>query len=155
MYIIATWKNAYTGRFSLCLFSCTGFITHNSAFRLAFHAAPFLQVIIKKRKTTQNLLEDRPRCGEFVLCFLDKYVDEFPQLAKVLEVKSEQLFVHWFKGAKTTVWHPKTLTGKGQRKPFTEWISKNDAFFHSFHLTANGSLPKVAKDAVDKFMEEL
>ena len=79
-------------------------------------------------------------------------MDEFPQAGKVLEQNGKQILVHWYKGAKTTVWQPKFIPVK---KPFTEWINKKDVFFHSFMLTANGALPKAAKEAVDRYMENL
>ena len=67
-----------------------------------------IQVIIKQRRKT----DINPKREEIVLTYLDKYVDEFPQVAKVLEQNGKQILVHWYKGAKTTVWQPKFIPVK-------------------------------------------
>lgn len=70
----------------------------------------------------------------------------------MLQQDGKKILVQWYKGGKTTVWQPKIIP---VQKPFTEWINKKDVFFHSFLLTADGALPKAAKEAVDKYMEKL
>lgn len=88
-----------------------------------------------------------------VLLYLEKYSHEWPQVAKVLDIKEDVLELHWYKGSKTTSWSPATIRVKGCKggkvMPFTENVTKSSVWLSGFQLTSSGLLPKYVREQMD------
>ncbi|KAH3748463.1 uncharacterized protein LOC127861194 [Dreissena polymorpha] len=96
--------------------------------------------------------------GFFVLLDWAKYADEWPQLAKVINIVSPaEVEIHWYKGAKTTAWTPASRRMKGckggKTEPFVETVNTNVIWCRGFSLTPSGHLPKHIKDQVDVYFD--
>ena len=89
-----------------------------------------------------------------VLTDVEKYVDEWPQVGKIVTLEADFVKIQWFKGSKTGQWNPCTVPVPGQRgkrMPWHETISVSDIWMTDFSLTNKNCLPKHVKDAIDNY----
>ena len=54
-----------------------------------------------------------------VACFMEKYQDEEPQIAKILKVNPENVEVHWVQGSHFDPWYPCKVK---QGRTYEPWI---------------------------------
>ncbi|WAR06069.1 hypothetical protein MAR_021438, partial [Mya arenaria] len=111
---------------------------------------------ISKKHSSNTTTTTTP--GTFVMLDMDKYADEWPQVAKILTVISTtETEIRWYKGAKTSTWSPATRRVKGSRggktEPFIEIINNNVIWFSGFSLTPSGHLPKQVREEVDAHVD--
>lgn len=101
-------------------------------------------------KSTQEL-----KVGDMVLTdSLLHHIDSWPQVAKVMEINSDDVTVQWFWGSRTTSWMPATkrIKGlKGKREPDTAKLKRQVIWYHGFSLTPQGFLPKAVREAIDNY----
>lgn len=106
-------------------------------------------VIGKENQTAIRKIQE----GTMVLTKIDKYNDDWPQVAKVQHVCNDMVTVTWYKGW-TGSWIESTKPvpgNRGKRMPWQETIQMSDIWFDNFSLTANGKLPTRVKQAIDRY----
>lgn len=85
-----------------------------------------------------------------------KYADEWPQIAKVLDIQNDEVIIQWFKGSKKSAWRPATRRVGEQRggktEPYIENVNRINVWYIGFSLTSTGNLPKHVKDALDAYL---
>lgn len=77
-------------------------------------------------------------------CYVDKYEDEEPQLAKIVNVKSESIEVHWMQGSYSDPWHPCKRKMGRQYEPWIEEIPRSTVLYQVV-LTSNSRLTEPMK----------
>ena len=98
-----------------------------------------------KRKHGRGTTESYPgpaiSCGEpikngnLVACYLDKYQDEEPQIARINKVKSETVEVQWMQGSYSDTWHPCKVKKGRNYEPWLEEIPRS-AILYQIELTS-------------------
>lgn len=88
------------------------------------------------------------------MCFVDdvRYSGQKCVGGKVVDIDGNNVHVHMFYGAKTTVWKPHTISaphlGKGRKEARIEIFPLDSIYHHSFDLLPSGKLAQVEKDVL-------
>ena len=67
--------------------------------------------------------------GNLVACYLEKYQDEEPQIAQIINVKSDSVEVHWMHGSYSEPWHPCQVKRGRTSEPWLEDIPASSILY--------------------------
>lgn len=83
--------------------------------------------------TSSTAESDIPiKAGNIVACYLEKYQDEEPQLAKILEVNFDKVQVQWLKGSYYDPWSPCELKKGSTYEPWVEQIPRTSILYQVY-----------------------
>ena len=114
-----------------------------------------MKVTIGKQTSVPKDKVVEVKTGSMVLLAMDKYMDEWPQVAKVMEATKEVATIVWYGGSMTGQWRPCSIPIPGQRgkkQPFTEEVPRSAIWFN-FELTNKNCLPKNVKAEINNFVD--
>ena len=84
------------------------------------------------------------KAGNTLACYLEKYKDEEPQIAEILDVKLDTVEVQWMQGSYYDAWCP-CKTKKGSTyEPWVEEIPRS-SILSQVHLTRASRLTEPCK----------
>ena len=101
---------------------------------------------------TQSIIQE----GDMVLCDVERYHDEWPQVARVLNIDRDEYKILWYKGSMTGAWTPATRRvkgAKGKTETYEDIVSQSELWFSGFRLTPAGNLTKVTKDKLKSYFD--
>ena len=67
--------------------------------------------------------------GNLVACYVEKYEDEEPQIAKILNVNLEDVEVQWMQGSYFDPWHPCRVKQGRSYEPWVEDIPRSSILY--------------------------
>lgn len=67
--------------------------------------------------------------GSLVACYIEKYQDEEPQIARIINVKQSEVEVHWMHGSYFDPWYPCKVKWGHSYKPWIEQIPQSSILY--------------------------
>ena len=94
---------------------------------------------------TERLHELLP--GKMVCLYVQKYPNDWPQLAEIIDCHEDELTIMWYHASYTGYCRKFTIKqNKKQRVNWVEQVRKEDVLFHPFNLLPSSKLPKEITD---------
>ena len=81
-----------------------------------------------------------------VYLYVQKYPNEWPQLAEIIDCSEDDLTIIWYHASYTGCCRKFRLQQKKQRVNWVEQVQKEDVLFHPFNLLPSSKVPKEITD---------
>ena len=120
----------------------------------ALRICVIFQVTIGKReKQPQEPQQKHLTIGDMCLLDVPMYAGEWPHVARVQDIRGQNVLIQWFKGSKTTPWQPctKRAPAGGKWVPWTEEVDCSDIWCFGFELIMAQKLPQKIKEKIDNY----